>query len=171
MATTRILNIGDLHPVLRRIDNFNGQLTEQFAATMWASVLDMEREVVERTPVGTGYSPTGNLRGSIFSEVYGTPVGLYGAVATPALYGICVELGTKPHWPPPGALTDWVRLVLGVEEDEVPSVEFLIRRKIARVGTDGQLMFEKGYQASEPKILRMFLAAFRRVAKAIGGGS
>lgn len=171
MATTRIVNIRDLDPVLGRIDQFNEQVTTQFEGTMLASVMELEREVVERTPTGTGYSPTGNLRGSIFSDVYGTPVGLYGAVATPALYGLPVELGTKPHWPPPGALADWVHLVLGVDDEEVPSVEFLVRCKIGNVGTEGQFMFERGYVAAEPKIKRLFLAAFKRISQIIGRGA
>ena len=61
-----------------------------------------------------------------------------------------VENGTSPHWPPPQAIEDWVRLK-PVQKYQLPNgkeptdkqVAFLIGRKIATVGTDGKHLLEE----------------------------
>lgn len=168
MKTTHITRVQDIVPVLGRMDKFSDAALRDFRRAMMASVLDMESQVAQRTPVGVGNSAQGHLRASIYSRIRGTATGIRGEVGTPAVHGLPVEEGTKPHWPPRGALADWVRLKLGVDPDDVPSVEFLIRRKIARRGTDGVHMFEEGYEASKPFIEGQFLGAFHRAAKEIG---
>ena len=51
-------------------------------------------------------------------------------------YGEYVELGTRPHWPPPGSLLGWGRRhgALTYSKDGTPS-DYLIRRAIAKRGT------------------------------------
>lgn len=46
-----------------------------------------------------------------------------------------LHFGTRPHWPPPEPIREWVRKKLAVEASEVNSVAFLISRKIATDGT------------------------------------
>ena len=61
-----------------------------------------------------------------------------------------IEDGTAPHWPPPQAIEDWVKLK-PVEKYPLPSgkiptdeqVAFLIGRKIAREGTEGDHLLEE----------------------------
>jgi hypothetical protein len=170
MATTTIHNVQDLVPVLRRMEKFTLQTQRLFRAAMEESVLELERAVVERTPTGVGDSATGHLRGSVFSEVRGQEVNLFGIVASSALYAPAVEYGSRPHWPPKGALNSWVHLIMGVPEAEVPRVEYLVRRAISRRGTRARHMFEQGWHAALPQIRMAFLKAFSDAAKEIGRG-
>lgn len=55
-----------------------------------------------------------------------------------------LEAGTRPHWPPPGPLARWIEMKPVVPRPDargriptVKSLEYLIRRKISRVGTEG----------------------------------
>jgi len=50
-----------------------------------------------------------------------------GQVISTKKYAGWVDQGTRPHWPPPGALRGWAR------RHGIP--EFLVQRKIAREGT------------------------------------
>lgn len=56
-----------------------------------------------------------------------------------------VEFGTEPHWPPPGALLKWIEAKPVIPRPDsrgrIPTpqqLDFLIRRKISRVGTEGK---------------------------------
>lgn len=55
-----------------------------------------------------------------------------------------LEDGTRPHWPPPGPIGRWIEFKPVIPRPDaqgrIPSpksLEYLIRRKIARVGTEG----------------------------------
>src|SRR3990172_6971609 len=91
----------------------------------------------------------GSVRGEVVDEV-GRPVGRVFLTAPADRYGLFVEFGTRPHFPPPGALDGWVRRRLGISGDrEVREVAFLIGRKIARQGTQGQFFFERALRDNE----------------------
>lgn len=95
-------------------------------------VIFLEGKVIDKTPVGA----TNILRGSIFNDIRGSGGDLTGVIAAQAVHGEAVELGTDPHWPPPGALDMWAQRVLGDA-----SLGFLVARKISKDGTEGQFMF------------------------------
>ena len=59
-------------------------------------------------------------------------------VTTDSAYSGFLETGTRPHMPPKGSLLLWVRRVLGVDEKRAASVEYLVRRGIARRGTSAR---------------------------------
>lgn len=55
-----------------------------------------------------------------------------------------VENDTRPHWPPPGVIAKWIEIKPVIPRPDasgrIPSpksLEYLIRRKISRVGTKG----------------------------------
>lgn len=61
-----------------------------------------------------------------------------------------LETGTRPHWPPPGPIARWIEIKPVIPRPDasgripsVKSLEYLIRRKIARVGTEGTHDLEK----------------------------
>lgn len=83
--------------------------------------LVVEREARIRAPVDTG-----RLRGSITSTVQP----LLATVTALVDYAAYVEFGTRPHWPPPGALAGWAG------RHGIP--EFLVARAIALHGTRPQ---------------------------------
>lgn len=114
--------------------------------------------VKEETPLGA----TKILRGSIYSELRGTPVREL-LVSTPHAYGAIVERGRQPgKFPKQGPILLWVKRKLGIaDEKEAHSVAFLVARKIARKGTSGAAQFFKGFTRARPPL--------ERVAQKIGG--
>ena len=84
----------------------------------------------------------------------GRPVGRVFLAPPADRYGLFVEVGTRPHFPPPAALEGWVRRRLGITGNrEVREVAFLIGRKIARAGTPGRLFFERALANNESRVV------------------
>ena len=138
-------------------------MDELIAATLQSTLL-AERETRERTPVGVGGD--GGLKGSIAAQeprVLENQV--IGVTGSPLNYVIPVEIGTRPHFPPVSALTDWVRIKLGVPEEEVEEVAFLVARKIAAKGTEGARMFARMFTANEAQFAAIYRAARDRIVQ------
>ena len=122
-----------------------------------------------QSPLG---APSGNAFGEIADSVAnevvdeaGRPVGRVYLAPPADRYGLFVEVGTRPHWPPPGALEGWVRRRLGITgEREAREVAFLIGRKIARTGTKGHFFFERALRANEARVVA---ALEEEVARAV----
>lgn len=82
-------------------------------------------------------------------------------------YGIFVEAGSSPHFPPPGALAGWVRRRLGIsDEKKVREIAFLIGRKISRQGTEGLHIFERTLAENEQRVLEILEEEVARVLEA-----
>jgi HK97 gp10 family phage protein len=71
---------------------------------MRQATLVVQRAAKQLVPVDTG-----RLRASITPEVVKEAEGIAGIVGSNVVYGPYVETGTRPHWPPPGALDVWAR--------------------------------------------------------------
>lgn len=83
-----------------------------------------------------GINFEGDTKNSIGSETRRVLAGLELSVYAASRHAAFVHNGTRPHWAPPMALAPWVRKKLGVTEPKmVRRVDYLVRRKIARVGT------------------------------------
>lgn len=131
-----------------------------------AAVLDLEREVVERTPRGA----TGLLQASVFGEVRGDGLALRGIVAASQLYAPVVELGRRPgRFPPLGPIQLWVRRKLNVPEARVRGVAFVIARKIARLGFPGRFMFRDALADRREAIERSMEQTAQRIAERLEG--
>ena len=76
------------------------------------------------------------FQGGLQQSVHATATSVKGSVYVGKKYGIFVELGTKPHWPPREPIEKWARLKLGQ-----PGLGFVISRKIAQVGTKAHPYF------------------------------
>lgn len=103
------------------------------------ATLLVQRAARENAPVDTG-----RLRASILPEVRTMHNEIQGVVGSNVEYAPFVELGTRPHWPPPGALQPWAR------RHGMP--EFLVRRSIGTFGTSKQALRTigtKGYRFLE----------------------
>ena len=102
------------------------------------------RRVKERTSQGV-MGTQGGLWSSIEPEVRPMAAGVTGMIGTAYKYGLVVEKGRRPGrpMPPKGSMLRWVRVQMGVPAEKAKSVEFLVRRKIARKGTKGVFMFEQ----------------------------
>lgn len=87
---------------------------------------------------------TGELLNSIdtYVEVNGTA---YEVKMKLLDYWRYIEMDTEPHWPPPGALLNWIHWKISMprpmKNGKLPTPEqldYLIRRKIAVFGTEGK---------------------------------
>ena len=111
-------------------------------------------------------SPSTALRVNSAQRPDVVPVGRVFLAPPADQYGLFVEVGPRPHFPPPGALDGWVRRRLGITNDRaVREVAFLIGRKIARVGTPGRLLFER---ALNDNMSRVVAVMEEELAKALG---
>lgn len=133
--------------------------------TLTSAVLDLEREVVERTPRGA----TGLLKQSVFGEVRGDGLALTGVVAASQAYAPVVELGRrKGSFPPLGPIQLWVRRKLNVPEERVRGVAFLIARKISKRGFPGRFMFRDALADRREAIERHWETTKQRIAEQLG---
>jgi hypothetical protein len=76
-------------------------------------------------------------------------------ISTSCGYGMPVEKGSEPHWPPPGPLEEWAKRVLGDAR-----LGFVVARAIAERGTDPQPFmypaYERALNEQLPKLKAMF---------------
>jgi len=128
------------------VDEVRAKLDERsligkpLAKMLWKAALYLEGLVKKETPVDTGV-----LRSSIRAKIDPSPaMPLWAKTYTMVKYASFVEKGTKPHWPPPGALARWAHL------HHIP--EFLVARAIARRGTKGAFMFKKALEQGKAKV-------------------
>lgn len=136
-------------------------VAEEIYNTMELSLGAFHQAVVVETPVNTGV-----LRGSIATEITGTPVEMTGMVVTPLLYGWPVERGRMPgKMPPVEPIELWVIRKLGIQPPESENVAFLIARSIGRKGTKGAAMFHKGYEAALPHVRELWDGLPGRIIK------
>ena len=140
---------------------------QELFAGMTESLLLAEREVKERTPVGVGGEAAG-LKGDIAAqEPQVLADQIIGVVSTSLPHAVPVELGTKPHRPPVQPLAEWARIVLGVSPERAERVGYAIAAKIARVGTEGAFMFERGLDAIRGPVAQIFENRVKRILKRV----
>jgi HK97 gp10 family phage protein len=122
-----------------------------------ASVFTVEAKAKELAPVDRG-----RLRQTIRGSVKRRVTGLIGLVRAGVRYAPFVEFGTRPHWPPRGALQPWARRH-GFPAGKVG--DFLVRRKIAQKGTDAQPFMEPAIKDSRGKIEGFLVVAGRQIER------
>ena len=104
------------------------------------SAYAVEFSAKELAPVDTGH-----MRDEIVTRL--GPV--RAIVISPVVYSPYVEFGTRPHFPPPGALQPWARRH-GISA-------FALARAIARRGTKAHPFMRPALEKNKPNI-RLFLA-------------
>jgi len=80
---------------------------------------------------------------------------LVGEVGPSVRYGLYVEKGSRPHWPPRAPLEGWARRH-GVSV-------FVVQRAIARRGTRARPFLLPAYEKNRDTIVRLFAAAGARI--------
>jgi hypothetical protein len=104
-----------------------------------------QRLAVDKAPTGVTFA----LRGSIVSELRGSPAERAQEVSSSMAYAPIQEVGRRPgRRPPVGALLVWVARKL--QASDVPSVAFLVARKIGREGTTGYHFMELAFEQASP---------------------
>lgn len=99
----------------------------------------------------------GKLRASITPAIESHKDEVVGVVGSNVEYAPYMELGTKPHWPPPGALAVWAR------RHGIP--EFLVARSIARKGTKARRYLQKAVTKNKREIIQRLNAAVKRIVR------
>lgn len=124
---------------------------QEFSRTMTKSLNILEDAIVQRTPVNQGI-----LRAGTATEQRSMGRKLRGLVVNPVSYAWPVEAGRRPgKMPPVDAIKLWVIRKGIARGKEADSAAFLIARAIGRRGTQGSQMFEEGFDASLPTIIRL----------------
>lgn len=133
-------NFGDAREIIRGI----------VKDTMQVVVTYLASDVRSETPVDQG-----RLRSSITPRIDEDEKRVQGIVGTNVDYALYVEYSTKPHWPPPSALTVWAR------RHNIPLI--LVLRSIARKGTKGKEMFKKALEKNAGHIFDDFENALEAI--------
>jgi hypothetical protein len=101
------------------------------------------------------------LQGSISSRITGGGASLVGEIGPSVRYGLFVERGTRPHWPPVAAVSGWARRH-GISP-------FLVARSIARKGTRAQPFMGPALERNRDRINAIFARVGARVFSRIAG--
>jgi hypothetical protein len=110
---------------------------------MHRATLLVERDAKKNAP-----SDLGILRASIASEVRVEGLmakSVTGVVGSNKTYAAAMELGSRPHWPPIGAIEAWAR--------RHHMSAFLVARAIARRGTKPRLYLQRAFESNKPEIV------------------
>ncbi len=144
----------------------------RLAREAMAEITEMlRREVMTRTPIGA----SGNLRGSIFTEIKGEGRGvLRGVVASRVPYARYVEFGRRagggmPPWREGSSLYRWVAHKLDPPDRYIERVSFLVARGIVRHGTSGHQMFARAFEDNQNRIDRRIRELLDEIARRVGG--
>ena len=103
---------------------------------------------------------TRRLMNSITHQIEGRGTRLVGRVGPSVRYGLYVERGSRPHWPPVAALAGWARRH-GVSP-------YAVQRSIARRGTRARPFLVPAFLRNAERILRLFAQAGVRVTASLG---
>ena len=131
----------------------------------------LRREVMTRTPVGA----SGNLRGSIFTEIRGEGRGaLRGVVGSRVPYAGYVEFGRRPGgamppWREGSPLYRWVVRNLESRDGDFESAAFLVARAIARRGIPGRRMFARAFEENQSRIDKRIRELMDEIVRRVGG--
>ena len=131
----------------------------------------LRREVMTRTPVGA----SGNLRGSIFTEIRGEGRGaLRGVVGSRVPYAGYVEFGRRPGgamppWREGSPLYRWVVRNLESRDGGFESAAFLVARAIARRGIPGRRMFARAFEENQSRIDKRIRELMDEIVRRVGG--
>ena len=143
----------------KALEQAPGMVAEEQRLAMQQSLDVLEQTIVPRTPVGV----SGDLRGSIATEIRGMPANLHGEIFTPLIYGLPVEHGRRPgKQPPTAAIELWVVRRLGIPAGrEARSAAYVIARAIGagqsrHQRASGSKMFEEGFDAAAPVIIQIW---------------
>jgi hypothetical protein len=128
------------------------------------ALLLLEREIKLLVPVGAG--PI-HFRDTIFQKVETSGQSVAGILGSPAEYGMALEMGTKPHFPPIGPIKFWVEKKLGLEGKAANAVAHAIVQKIGKRGTYATPSFQYGFDRNEAAVINILNQIPTDIVKAV----
>ena len=145
------------------------ELLQRFPATLRRGIerglsrsTSLLRRAVEtniRTPYGNKPPAVafGVLAGSVIAEVSQEGTRAVGRVFVKApadRYGLFVEFGTFPHWPPLNPLISWVRVKFNMTDpNKIRARALAVQEKISMVGTQGHFMFTRAIEENKERVV------------------
>ena len=120
------------------------------------ATMDIQAEVVKRTPVAMG-----QLQTSILPNTVVAAASIEGTVTSSLLYAKFVETGTRArregNGPPFGPINLWVRRKFHIPAGpKADAITWQVIRKIIREGTEGRWMFKRGLEAARSRVEKLF---------------
>jgi hypothetical protein len=100
------------------------------------------------------------LMNSITHRITGRGNALVGEVGPSVRYGLYVERGSRPHWPPVAALVGWAR--------RHGANPYAVQRGIARRGTRARPFLVPAFTKNADRIVRLFARAGQQVVVTLG---
>ena len=125
---------------------------------------EVAREARQKAPKAFS-TLTNSIRAQRLSE-------LHYFIAPGVNYAPWVEGGRMPmrKMPPKGSLLAWIKLKLGVSEEQASRLEFVIARAIKRRGIQPQPFMQPTYEAKRERVVQLASEAMRRAVAEINGG-
>ena len=117
------------------------------------ATMAIDRDAKRNAPVDTG-----RLRASITPEIRMDGHEIIGVVGSNVVYAPFMELGTRPHFPPLGALTVWAR--------RHGTTAFVVARAIARKGTKARRFLQNAFEKNAQYAYNRFKKAVEDMLKA-----
>ena len=152
MPYTAEIDTSELTDYAKALDKTPAIVRRRFNEAMRKTVATAEAATVSNTPVNTG-----SLRGSITTQITGTPAAVRGIVKTPLIYGVYVEHGRKPGKRPPiGPIRYWVIRKLGLQGTQANAAAYAIAAAIGRRGTRPRWMFTRAFFKTLGPIIRLW---------------
>lgn len=144
--------------LIRQLGRSPRIVSEEERRAMTASLL-----LIEASARRNVRQDTRRLQNSITHQQRQEGNTLVGQVGPSAGYGLYVETGTRPHWPPAAPLVGWARRH-GVSVRAV-------RIAIARRGTRARPFMRPAWFANVRRVEALFAAAGARIVARLAGGS
>jgi hypothetical protein len=148
------LRLEGAEPLARALRRSPAVVAAAQAQAMEASLLLLERDARRGAR-----QDTRRLMNSITHAVAGRGTTLTGRVGPSVGYGLYVERGSRPHWPPIAALVGWARRH-GVSP-------YAVQRSIARKGTRARPFLLPAFTRNAAAIVARFARAGARVTAAL----
>jgi HK97 gp10 family phage protein len=154
------VEIRGLEEQLKKMQALDQIAGEELTTAMQQTVTTVASAAKENAPVGV----SGELRSSINGEVtQAVGADVTGRVGTSVEYGLYVERGSRPHWPPLMPILLWVTRKLQAEKPYLTAL--MIQRKIAWHGTKPKPFLQPAFEASKGQVQHFFERALERIAK------
>ena len=162
------IEIKGLQDLMDRFGRFDEIAVDEFRAAMGISVELVAKQARKNAPRNLS-----NLVGSITGKVQGGGVvtQVEGVVGAYQPYARVMEEGADPHWPNMTNLHYWVVRKLGLKGVEAERATFLIARAISRRGLKPRHYMRDALAETEPKIVKEFAQAVKRIVGQLTGDS
>lgn len=153
------IEVRGLEEFKRDLKRFPPEAKTELQKAMVSSTTKIKNDI-QSNITSKGISNTGQLRRSVNVIKASFDKGIVGVGER---YGLFVEGGTRPHFPPVAPLERWAQTKLGQS-----GLGFVIARKIAQRGTKAQPFVEPAYKQDINFVVKQFDYAILKLVRSLG---